>query len=575
MQIPLGFEIGTGHAVSIPLRHLAVAGLTQLSGKTSTLEALVSRAGLRCVAFVTKRGETGFQEFKEIPPYFKERTDWQSVEAMLEAAMRERLKFERPWIIRVSKGAQSLTQVHEHVRHALEKAHGLQQSVYEVLNAYLEIVLPQIDALPYRQKLELVPGINVMNLRKYTAELQALVIRSVLDWVYEREEKVVTIIPEAWEFIPQGRSSPVVVGAELLIRKGGATENFLWIDSQDLAAVDKRILKSVGVYILGVQREENEVIRTLKHIGISPRPKPEEIRGLGLGQFFVCFDRVIKKVYVQPTWADPLEAKAAALSGGGIVPPPTKRRKIQNGNSKISEAQELADEEATIAVQDSAEAHAEAALDEVSEQEEEDSMWKEKYEEAMASLAEKDKQITLLQAQIGSLQDHLSQLAGEAVVAAIPGTSERALDAQTGCLPAVRAPQRPEAQTAQPPSPNGLEEIWQYVKARLEQEPKLLRLAMVRPEIEIAVKPTVLELAADSLQGRIARLITEKYFEQARTLAETVAELKRRGVDQAPPNVWRTLQSLAQSGFLLREAGKVYKAAPDVKITKTQISAQA
>ena len=44
-SIHLGYEVGTGRAVAIRVRHLAVTGPTQESGKTTTLEALVRRSG--------------------------------------------------------------------------------------------------------------------------------------------------------------------------------------------------------------------------------------------------------------------------------------------------------------------------------------------------------------------------------------------------------------------------------------------------------------------------------------------------------------------------------------------------
>jgi hypothetical protein len=49
--ILLGFEAGTGAEVKIPFHHTIVTGTTQLSGKTTTLEALVSRSGARAIAF--------------------------------------------------------------------------------------------------------------------------------------------------------------------------------------------------------------------------------------------------------------------------------------------------------------------------------------------------------------------------------------------------------------------------------------------------------------------------------------------------------------------------------------------
>src|SRR3990167_7597963 len=101
MNIHLGYEVGTGNKVEIPLRHLAVTGQTQLSGKTTTLEALISRSGLRAVAFVTKRAESGFQNAHTIPPYFRERADWQFVRSILEATMRQGMKFQTSWIVKL------------------------------------------------------------------------------------------------------------------------------------------------------------------------------------------------------------------------------------------------------------------------------------------------------------------------------------------------------------------------------------------------------------------------------------------------------------------------------------------
>jgi hypothetical protein len=117
--IHLGYELGTGEAVAIPLKHMAVTGQTQESGKTTTLEALVERGGLWAIAFVTKRAEGSFASGRRIQPYFRERADWQFVAAVLEATLRERLKFERSWIMRACRGAKTLADVH---RKKLNKA---------------------------------------------------------------------------------------------------------------------------------------------------------------------------------------------------------------------------------------------------------------------------------------------------------------------------------------------------------------------------------------------------------------------------------------------------------------------
>src|SRR6266849_2173092 len=194
--VQLGFEVGSGREVAIPLKHMVVTGQTQEAGKTTTLEALIARANLPAVAFVTKRGERSFDAGRRIQPYFRERADWQFVASVLEATMRERLKFERAWIMRASKGARSLADVHRNVRKQMETAKGLSADVYLTLDAYLEIVVPRVAQVRFASTLDLAPGLNVLDLSdrdRFPPELQSLVMRSALEWVYEKCDGTITI----------------------------------------------------------------------------------------------------------------------------------------------------------------------------------------------------------------------------------------------------------------------------------------------------------------------------------------------------------------------------------------------
>lgn len=318
--VQLGFEVGSGREVSIPLRHMVVTGQTQEAGKTTTLEALIARANLPAVAFVTKRGEQSFDAGRRIPPYFRERADWQFVASVLEATMRERLKFERAWIMRASKGARTLADVHRNVRKLMETAKGLSGDVYLTLDAYLEIVVPRVALVRFASSLDLSPGLNVLDLSdrdRFPPELQSLVMRSALEWVYEKCDGTITIIPEAWEFIPQGRGSPVKLAAVELIRKGAGLSNYVWLDSQDIGGVDKELLRSCPVWLLGVQREANEIKRVLDNIpaGIA-KPKAADMATLKKGQFYACFSESVIKTYVQPSWMD--RAEAIGIARGTI-----------------------------------------------------------------------------------------------------------------------------------------------------------------------------------------------------------------------------------------------------------------
>jgi len=50
-KIKLGYVIPSGDPVEINPSHLIVTGITQLSGKTTTLEALISRSGSKAIVF--------------------------------------------------------------------------------------------------------------------------------------------------------------------------------------------------------------------------------------------------------------------------------------------------------------------------------------------------------------------------------------------------------------------------------------------------------------------------------------------------------------------------------------------
>jgi hypothetical protein len=318
-KVHLGFEIGTSNAVEIPIAHMAVVGQTQSAGKTTTLEALVGRSGATALTFITKRGESSFASGRRITPYFRDRADWQFVTSIIDATLQEKNKFLRPWIMKICRNTRSLAEVQTEIRKALKKSHGISEGVYTQLDAYLDLIVPEIERADLAETLDLAVGINVMDVSSFATPMQMLFVQSALDWINERCSDTIVVIPEAWEFVPEGKGSPVKASAVTLVRKGAGIHNFIWVDSQDMAGVDKTILRGCTVWLIGVQREANEIKRNLLNIpaGIQ-RPKPNEVAMLERGQFFACFGRHIIKVYVQPKWMTDIDARAIAE---GAQPP--------------------------------------------------------------------------------------------------------------------------------------------------------------------------------------------------------------------------------------------------------------
>ena len=302
MKILVGYRVPSGEPFYLERHHhLIITGITQWAGKTTALEALISRSGLRAMTFLTKPDE---QEFTghELPVYFRERADWQYVESLISATLREDQRFNRSFIIKATRGCSTLREVWENIR--AEKAESRKGSflegVYTNLDAYMEIVVPQIERFEFSKDLKLGDGLNVMDLREMSDEMQALVIRSVLE-ALQKFHDVVVVVPEAWKFIGTTKT-PVTYEAEKLIRQKAAGGVYLWPDSQNLMGVDENVRSQVGIWFLGIQRYEHEVERTVRAVPLEKKPRKTDIMNLKTGEFIVCTRKDVEKVYVQPSW---------------------------------------------------------------------------------------------------------------------------------------------------------------------------------------------------------------------------------------------------------------------------------
>jgi hypothetical protein len=516
-EILLGYEIGTGEPVRVPYAHTVVCGQTQASGKTTTLEGMISRAeGRMALAFATKQAESAFTGARRIPPFFRDRADWQFVESILEAMMQERMKYERQWIIRVCKGAGSLEEVAANTERALhgdgkhaKAASGYAAGMYLQLSEYFKLILPELKRLKVRMsresaELDLAPGLNVMDLTEYSLEMQSLCIASSFERVYKMRG-VISVIPEAWEFIPQGKNTPVKVAAVSLVRKGLGAGNLMWLDSQDIAGVDKPLLKQVGVWILGVQREINEVEHTLAQMALpkKAKPKPEDVMQLRRGQFYVSFGDVMKHVYVLPAWMPASVGEYIAKLMGS------------------------ANDDHAISIRAAVEKYQPDNI----RHEEEHLDYKAAWEEATQT--------------IRRLEERIAQLE---------------LDSSNhgNSLPTPRSPVKP--------SP-----------ANIDGE-VAMSLEVKRPVIDVTKRVYVIEASDEDQFGRIALLVSEGFFDSPKKIEHVNKEFIVRGWAASggrpsPKNL--DLAKLAEYGFLRVVGTGTYQSVPGMKVNVKEVEAVA
>jgi hypothetical protein len=327
-KIKLGYEVKTGKVVTVQPSHLIVTGVTQQSGKTTTLEALIKRSGQKAIVFKTKIGEKSFTDGTIVPPFFRDRSDYEFVKSLIEAYNREKLFLEKGTLMGLCKGSSSLLDVKKRVDDKMTegKLRGINAEIYQRLQHYLEQLIPQIQYANFSKTLEMRDGINIMNLERFKEEVQSLIIMSVAEEVLTNHRGIILVIPEAWKFIPQKYNNPCKRVVESFIRQGAASENYIWIDSQDMAGVDKIPLKQLSTWILGYQSERNEVKHTLDQIALPKKAKPteDEIMNLRKGHFIISSYDGVQRVYVQPMWMDDDEAKKIAMGEidiATIMPP--------------------------------------------------------------------------------------------------------------------------------------------------------------------------------------------------------------------------------------------------------------
>ena len=520
--VRLGFALKTGAPVEIPIGHTVVTGITQLAGKTTTLEALLSRAPLRALAFVTKRGEGAFADGRDTQPYFREQTDWRFVASILEASLGEKMRFERGWIMRASKGAKTLADVQRNVRRLMGKAKGLSADVYYQLDQYLEEIVPEIDLIEWARRIELTVGLNVMDLTSLGESMQHLVIRSSMLWLLENAEDTIVVVPEAWKFAPEGRGSPVKLAAEAFVRQGAALGNYLWLDSQDITGVDKRILKQCSVWLLGVQRELNEIKRTLAQIPASTsKPKPEQIATLELGQFIACFGKHAVPTYVQPAWM--YEAHA---------------QQVATGLLDVHTANRLPHRSATP------------------EHQEETNVKESEAREIRATNQRLERENADLRRRLDALEASAPSSNGRPEVA-LPVRTARNADA--GSTPAG-------ADSNGELTDQLTDQLYDAIRVRLLKDPVALKVATTKSAIDVEVRINRITIEGTTWLGRVAQLAAEGFFDDGpKKTGEVHKEAVRRGASGIPARADEAVKKLWQMGFLTREPDG-FRAVPGMKV---------
>jgi hypothetical protein len=305
----------------------------------------------------------------------------------------------------------------------------------------------------------------------------------------------------------------------------------LLCDSQDIAGVDTVVRQAASVWILGVQRELNELKRTLGMIptGIK-KPKAQDITSLRLGQFVVCHGDQAIRTYAQPAWMDEADAIAIARGKLSLVDvAPSSRRVVEDERAEATRQAPPAEPPPTPQLEDE-------------------------------DMSKED--VDRIEQQIGQLAGSMNEFMKTMAKHGATASAELVAGGKT----------LHKTSTAESNGSVDREELYNYIRGRLQEEaPKLLNVGSIVPELRVTEELKTIEASTTgkgSLMGRIALLIADGFFDEPKSSDAVREELKRYGLvaQKTYANVTyaNNMSSLVDWGFLFVEGGN-YQANPRMK----------
>ncbi len=562
----IGYEIGTGQPVEANLHHLAIFGVTQHSGKTTSLEAFMHRIGFRSLVFRTGRGEIGFDGAKRILPFYREHIDWRFLEGLLSAHLQEKAKSYRADLMLAVRGAKTKTLegVHEYVRGRIKKTRegSWPHKMAVEIDQYLSEVIPVIRSLRLAPDLSMGPGVNMIDLEGIPLASQQLIISSCLDRVMDMGKRgvpgTIVVVPEAWRMVPQEGRSPVKMAAEGVIREGAKIGNYLWLDSQQMTGLDMGILRNIDIWIFGRQALDLEKERVAKMIP-GRKVSADDIHGLMVGQFYVVqYGERIQRVYVQPDWLAGDEARDVAM-----------------GNRPVPERP--AGEAAPLVLMGDV-GHRFHVEHEISEGGEETESWytnqeamatdQKEREEYESKIMELSKANIRLEDKLGEATGRIDMLSRQINALASQTVSE---DDKDDFL------NEQSATLSGPPASDPEAKLGEAMGLPAEGEKKRYHMDLKVGIPSMTVKEEIIHIRADvgtEPRGKLALLIIEGFFDQGKSIPDVIREFQKRtwgsfsgGGGKA--SMTKHVKDISSMGFLTFD-GRVWTVTPGVKTRITR-----
>ena len=307
-QLYLGTDLKTREDIQLDVFHTLFAGQTNLSGKTSTIKAVIPEAlekGYTILVFDTKETGREWEGYNDIPLVYRPTTDPLVLIGLLEGIFKRKITQYYSTLSRITQRAKDLGDIIRNAEKLEEESRsGFIKDACHTLADLARRLETELKQVSLSTKMELAENVlNVMAVNSLSPEAQQLVIKTAFEELLRHHnKKVIVIIDEAFKFLPQEYGSACKRPVQDVITQGARTKLFVWLATQFIKTTDKDAMKACAVKLMGKQDDPTEIEGTQQRIpGGKAKWNAELIMTLQPGQFiYVSLSDPPRLVYVVP-----------------------------------------------------------------------------------------------------------------------------------------------------------------------------------------------------------------------------------------------------------------------------------
>jgi hypothetical protein len=331
----VAYEWGTARPIPILVNHTGIftiqGGGKSVLSQTMIREVTKNNPDLRVLVFDNKEEPDYAGIGTDIPVYMADRYDTLSLMFILQQSSKIWLGRHVPELDDLINSVKTPTLEAIYARNEEmigEKHHPIVIHRLKDIRVALRKLKDEYKRVPFETQLSLPsrPGIYRMPLNPYSDTIKGIAMDSTLRWILKHEHDIIVVVDEAKIASPQGKQSPCKESMAETVERGRAKRLFLWAITQTITGMDKTPLKQVYLWVIGRQREYNEIKRAREQCIETSKITKKELMALPTGVFFVNLEEETVKVYVRPWMISEEEAKQVAL---GKVPITTIAEKMR------------------------------------------------------------------------------------------------------------------------------------------------------------------------------------------------------------------------------------------------------